>query len=193
MPRPPSHRAPRALSLAGAVLLGALGPTACRSDGAEDCPGEVVGVFGLQARRVEASTACTVEPAGGWAATVPETIPAELAGDPEAVFPVTLAQDPRTGAVALCTGRDHEAVLRGVRSGDHVQASAAAGEAVLSACAATCTAALTVAIEGDLAFPAGGPPTLAGTLVETYGATGGACAPCALPCTASYAFTAVAR
>ncbi|ABC83564.1 hypothetical protein [Anaeromyxobacter dehalogenans] len=191
MPRRPSHRAPRALTLA--TLLAALGAPACNSDGGEDCPGEVIGVFGLQARRVDASTACTVGPEGGWAAAVPATIPAELAADAAAVFPVTLAQDPRTGAVALCTGREHEAVLRGARSGDHVQASAAAGEAVLSACAATCTAALTVAIEGDLAFPAGGPPTLAGTLVETYGATGGACAPCVLPCTASYAFTAVAR
>lgn len=192
MPPPALPRAPGALALAAvAALAGAL--AACSSDSEEDCPGEVIGVFGLQARRVDAATACAAEPEGGWAAGVPETIPAELAADATATFPVTLAQDPRTGAVSLCTGREHEAVLRGTRTGDRVQASAAAGEAVLSACAATCTAALTVSVEGDLTFPADGPATLAGTLVEQYGATGGACAPCALPCTATYAFTAAAR
>lgn len=187
MPRRPSLAALRALLLAAAVL-------GCDDAEEEACPGEPVGTFALQARRVDAATACVAGPDGGWAGAVPATIPATLAEDPGATFGAILSHDPAQGTAALCTGRSLGAVLFGTRVGDHVRVEASAGAAVLGACAATCSATLTVVVEGDLApGTSGTPAALTGTLVERMDAAGGDCGRCTLPCVATYALEGSAR
>ena len=188
MPRRPVFTAPRALAVAVAVALG------CGGADQEACPGEPIGAFAFQARRVDAATACVTDPPGGWASAVPATIPGALAEDPAATFPATLSQQPSQGTAALCTGRSLGAVLFGTRAGDHVHVEASAGSAVLAACASTCSATLTVVVDGDLApATAGAPIGFQGTLVERMDATGGGCGPCTLPCTSTYALEGTAR
>ena len=189
MPRRSARTALRALApaVAAAVL-------ACGDSKAEPCPGQPLGTFALQARRVDAATACVADPPGGWTSAVPATIPAELAEDATVSFLATLAQDASLGSAALCTGRSLGAVLVGTRVGDHVHVEASAGAAVLAACAGTCSATLTVIVDGDLAQgAAGGPISFTGTLVERMDATGADCGPCTLPCTATYALEGTAR
>lgn len=180
-----------------AIALGALAAVlalACGSRTEEKCPGEALGTFALQGRRVDAATACVVDPAGGWVSAVPATIPDTLAQDPTAAFSATLSYDPAQGLAALCTGRSLGAVLFGSRAGDHVRVEASAGSAVLAACASTCSAILTVIVEGYLtAATASAPATFTGTLVERMDAASGGCAPCTLPCTATYALDGTAR
>lgn len=183
----PSLAALRALALAAAVL-------GCDSTEVEPCPGEPLAAFALQARRVDGATACAAGPDGGWASAVPATIPAELAADPAAVFRATLSHEPEQGTAALCTGRTLGAVLFGTRAGDHVHVEAAAGSAVLGACAGTCSATLTVVVDGDLVpGVTGGLDGFTGTLVERMDAAGGDCGPCTLPCVATYALAGSAR
>lgn len=179
------------------IALGALAAVlalGCGSTAEEKCPGEPLGGYALQARRVDDATACAAGPEGGWASAVPATIPATLAEDPTATFSATLSYDAGQGLAALCTGRSLGAVLVGARTGDHLRVQASAGSAVLAACASTCSATLTVIVEGDLvAATATSPATFAGTLVERMDAAGGACGACTLPCIATYALEGSAR
>lgn len=174
--------------------LAAVLALACGSTAEEECPGQPLGAYALQARRVDAATACVAGPDGGWASAVPATIPATLAQDPTATFSATLSFDEAQGLAALCTGRSLGAVLVGARTGDHLRVEASAGSAVLAACASTCSATLTVIVEGDLAAATDtAPAAFAGTLVERMDAAGGGCGACTLPCTATYALEGSAR
>lgn len=188
MPLPRSSPAPRAL-LAALSLVAA----GCATSEAESCPGQTIGVFALQGRRVDPATACAAGTPDGWASSLPATVPAALEADPTASFTVTLSGDPSQGTAALCRGGQLAAVLIGTRTGDHVHVEAAAGTGVLAACGG-CTAALTTVVDGDL-LPGvdGGPPRFSGTWVERMDAAGGACGPCTLPCTATYAIDGVQR
>lgn len=188
------------LSALGAVALAASG---CSDDGGGGCPGELVGTFTLRGALVDAETACTVEPPGGFAAVARATAP-ELAP-----FRAKLVLDPTDGpsrAAALCTGARLASPYYGARGPDGTfTLEADSGAAVLSPdCGPSCSASVREQISGAPTgtSPDGSATGFAGRLVETFEYRGGDCSACLraasgadlgapLHCVATYALSSV--
>lgn len=175
-------------------LAATLALAGCASQAAEDCPGAPLVSLALHGTLDAGATGCATPPGGGW--VVPATLPdrAPTAADPVPSFHGSFRQDAGTDAIAYCTGRQHAAVLHGVRTGDHLRAEVTLSGAVLGACAATCRPLVTEVIEGDLTAGQGGAPaTFAGTMTETFDGGDGLCGDCQLPCTSRYVLSGTAE
>ena len=176
------------LALAFAAAATALG--ACSGSERQACPGEPIETFQFGGTRVAAG-----DPALAGLDPVPaapdcvDAVGYPAIGEPLPPFAATLAADPGSQSVALCSSRG--VVLFGQRSGPRYVVETGTSGAVLGGCAATCTAAMRLVVAGDVTTAPGGEPTaFTGVLVEVMSALeGSACGDCTLPCAARYAVT----